>query len=84
MAMATPRWTAQAPLSRTGSFRRTSRRRFTGIFRFSRPFSYISRALANSSLGSGAFSGRVPNICGPFRPCQYPSVKPLRENASSS
>ena len=69
-AKAAPPWTAQAPLSRTGSPRRTDRRRFTGIFLLSRPFSYISRAFANSSFGSGAFSGRVPNIWGPFLPSQ--------------
>ena len=31
------------------------------------PFSYNFRASLNSSLGSGAFSGRVPNMAGPFR-----------------
>ena len=29
---------------------------------------YPALARANSSLGSGAFSGRVPNISGPVRP----------------
>ena len=69
-AMVTPLRTAHAPLSRTGSPRRTVSRRFTGIFRFSFPFSYVSRARANSSFGSGTFSGRVPNMALPFLPSQ--------------
>ena len=52
----------QATASDTGLPACTRMARDTGIFRFSRPFSYCARASANSSLGSGAFSGRVPNI----------------------
>ena len=74
----------QATASDTGLPACTRMARDTGIFRFSRPFSYCARASVNSSFGSGAFSGRVPNIWGPFLPSQYPSVKPLRENACSS
>ena len=75
---------AQLAASDTGLPACTRMARDTGILRFSRPFSYCARASANSSLGSGAFSGRVPNIWGPFLSSQYPSVNPLRENACSS
>ena len=70
MTMVTPPGMAQAPLRRTGSPRRTVIRRFTGIFRFSFPFSYTARAWANSSFGSGTFSGLVPNMARPLRPSQ--------------
>ena len=52
----------QAAASETGLPACTRMDNDTGIFRFSRPFSYCARASANNSLGSGAFSGRVPNI----------------------
>ena len=60
---------ASETVSTQGTPAVTAQEKSTGTAR-ALSFSQAALARAKRSLGSGAFSGREPNIFGPRRPCQ--------------